>query len=196
MIQPIACPNCYNPLPWDSFSMDHLSQCQRCRAAYSGILFPAILREQVAGSAGEIILADDESACFNHPQKKAVVACSYCGRFLCSLCDVDFGGRHLCPTCIETGVEKKKIENLENRRTLYDDLALSLAVIPVLLLFGIYFTFITAPMALIIAIRHWNSPSSIIPRTKIRMILAIVFSLAEIGGWITVVYFIISAARR
>lgn len=194
--RPILCSNCNGPLPWNSFSTDHLSHCPRCRAGYSGVLFPALLREPVAGSIGEIILANDESACFNHPQKKAVVACSYCGRFLCSLCDVDFGGRHLCPACIEIGVENKKIENLENRRTLYDDLALSLAVLPVLFLIGIYFTFITAPMALIIAIRHWNSPSSIIPRTKIRMVLAILFSLIEIGVWIVVIYYLVSQARR
>ena len=92
---------------------------------------------------------------FYHPEKKAVLTCNYCGRFLCALCDVDFAGQHLCPPCIESGKKKKKIKNLENHRVLYDDVALAVAVLPLMLC---YFVVLTAPISLFIAFRYWNAP--------------------------------------
>jgi len=59
-----------------------------------------------------------------------------------------------------------------------------------------YFTIITAPAALFVAIRHWNSPSSIIPRTKIRFVVAIVIALVELAGWGVGVYFLIQQNVR
>jgi len=101
----------------------------------------------------------------------------------CAICEL--GGQHLCPACLEAGKQKGKIKSLENHRTLYDSMALALAVYPLLIF---YFTIITAPAALFVAIRHWNSPSSIIPRTKIRFVVAIVIALVELAGWGVGVY--------
>jgi hypothetical protein len=39
-------------------------------------------------------------------------------------------------------------------------------------------------MSLFIAIRHWKTPLSIIPRTKIRFIIAMVLSGIQITGWV------------
>ena len=80
-------------------------------------------------------------------------------------------GRHFCPACLETGKTKGRIKSLDNQRTLYDSIALSLAVLPILIF---YFTIITAPMALFVAIRYWKTPQSILRRTRIRAIAAIV----------------------
>jgi hypothetical protein len=113
-------------------------------------------------------------------RKRAVVPCSECGRFLCALCDIEFNGRHLCPQCLEVGEKKHKMKSLETQRVLYDEIALTLAIIPVIFIWP---TVITAPMSLFIAIRHWRSPLSIIPRTKIRFILAILLSGLQITGW-------------
>ena len=54
---------------------------------------------------------------------------------------------------------------------LYDKIALALAVYPMLLF---YLTFFTAPMAIFVAIRYWKAPASILPRTRIRSVIAIV----------------------
>ena len=133
------------------------------------------------GKIGETILTDQEAGCFYHPNKKAVVACSNCGRFLCSLCDIDFGGQHVCSLCLAAGQKNRNFKNLENRRVLYDDLALALAIVPMI---GVYFTLLTAPITLYVAIRGWSAPSSIIPRTKFRFVLAIVIALSQIAGWV------------
>jgi hypothetical protein len=107
-----------------------------------------------------------------------------CGRFLCALCAVELHGQHLCPNCLETGKEKGKLKSLENHRTLYDAIALRLAIYPMILFFFWFFTIITAPIALFVAIRYWNAPSSIVPRTKIRSIAAIVLASLQILLWI------------
>ena len=96
-------------------------------------------------------------------------------------------GEHLCSLCIEEGQNKKRIKNLETSRTLYDDIALALALIPLLLF---YFTIITAPIALYLSIRHWRSPSSILPRTKLRFIFAILIAGMELIGWGLLFFFL------
>jgi hypothetical protein len=127
-------------------------------------------------------MVEGESSCFFHPQKKAVVPCAGCGRFLCALCDCALGSEHFCPACLEVGKSKGKIKNLDNQRTRYDTIALGLALLPLLIF---YLTLITAPMALFVAIRYWNAPRSLVQSSRIRLILAIIIALLEIGGWIT-----------
>jgi hypothetical protein len=109
---------------------------------------------------------------------------------MCALCDCELHGEHYCPTCLEVGRKKGKIKSLENQRTLHDSIALSLAIFPLLIF---YFTIITAPMALYVAIRYWNAPRSIIHRTKIRYVAAIILATLQLAGWAVGGYFLISA---
>ncbi len=136
---------------------------------------------------------DDQASCFYHSQKKAVIPCDNCGRFLCALCDVELGGKHLCPACLETGKKKGRIIDLERHRVLYDAAALKLAIYPVLMF---WFTLFTAPIALYLAIRHWNSPGSIVGRTRIRSVLAIMLSGLQILAWIVGIAYIVSRRWR
>ena len=148
-------------------------------------VFPALLRKERLTPTDEALRVDHEAGCFYHPQKKVVVPCSTCGRFLCALCDVELEGRHYCMTCLASGKKQRKIRNLENERVLYDNIALLLATVPLLFF---YITILTAPVALFIAVRHWKSPSSIIPRTRIRSIAAIVLATLQIAGWTYGIY--------
>lgn len=148
------------------------------------------------GSVGEKLTSAEEAACFYHPQKRASVPCDSCGRFLCALCDVQLHGQHLCPACIQSGAKKGKIKNLENERKLYDNMALGLAFAWITLL-GAYFTFITAPMAIYISIRRWNTPMSILPRhSKLRFVIAILLALGQIVGWVFLIVFWIGLAHK
>lgn len=131
---------------------------------------------------------DDQASCFYHSQKRAVIPCDHCGRFLCALCDVEFGGRHLCPACLETGKKKGRIVNLDRHRVLYDSVALKIAVFPMI---TVWFTLVTAPIALYLAIRHWKSPTSLVRRTKIRFIFAVALAGLQILAWTTgILYFV------
>lgn len=77
--------------------------------------------------------------------------------------------------------------NLETHRVLYDDIALAIAIIPALF---IWVTIITAPISIYLSLRHWKSPTSIIPRTKIRFIIAIMLSVVQIAAWFFVFAYI------
>lgn len=180
----VGCTKCRTPLPPDIYNLGDLRACPACGARTLVDVFPAALRPVASGGMGEAVLVEGEASCFYHPAKKAVVPCESCGRFLCAVCDVDLNGQHLCPACVESGRRKGRLEQLENRRTLYDSLALAVAVYPILF---VWTTVIGAPIALYLSIRYWNAPSSVIPRTKWRFVLAIVLSLLEIGGWAAVI---------
>ena len=114
-------------------------------------------------------------------QAKAVTPCSVCGRFVCALCDVALNDRHLCPACFEKGKSKRKIKSLENHRTCYDQIALMVATVPLLVYF---ITLFTAPLTIYLIVRHWNTPGSIISRTKVRFILAFILAGLQITAWI------------
>src|SRR5690242_2965864 len=141
--QSVACPRCEAVLPAESFNLSSLVPCPSCKAGLLVNVFPALNRPPAAVRASEVLLIDGEASCFYHANKKAVVACEGCGRFLCALCDVELNDKHLCPQCLEAGRTKGKIKDLQNHRMLYDDLALTLSILPMLF---VYPTIITAPI--------------------------------------------------
>ena len=183
----VLCSRCNAPLPENLFNRQELTPCPTCASPVQVEVFPALFRPIAQGRHGEALLLETESSCFYHPQKKASVPCDGCGRFLCALCDCELHGKHFCPGCLETGRKKGKIKSLENARTLYDSVALSLSLLPLLIF---YLTLFTAPAALYVAIRYWNAPRSIVHRTRIRYIFAIILALLQIGGWSLGLYFL------
>jgi len=180
----ISCTKCNSPLPRQVVNSNSLSACPSCVGLLRADVFPAFYKSLPKGRPGEALQMDKEAGCFYHPGKKAVVPCSVCGRFVCALCDVALNGRHLCPVCLEKGKTKGKIKNLENHRTCYDTIALLVATVPLLMFFFPWFTIITAPLAIYLTVRHWKAPTSIIPRTKVRFILAAAIASVQIAGWI------------
>jgi ribosomal protein S27E len=174
------CANCGSPLVLPLSDAAMRAPCHACGTDIWVEAFPALLRATPQGRPGETLIVEDESSCFYHPAKKAVVHCQECGRFLCALCDIEMNGRRLCSACIETGVRKGRLARLQKEHVHYDDIALALATLPLLLFWA---TLITAPIALYIAIRYWNRPLSAAPRRRWRFVLAIVVAGLELGGW-------------
>lgn len=176
----IHCPKCQATLLSHSFNDGEFAPCAACNSALQIEIFPALFRRTEAGRTGEAVMMEGEASCFYHPSKKAVLPCEGCGRFLCALCDCEHQGRHLCPSCLEAGRSKGKIKSLENKRLRYDNLALSLALLPILIF---YFTLITAPMTLFIVFRHWKSPFGLTQRSRAKLVIAGLIALLQIAGW-------------
>ena len=103
---------------------------------------------------------------------------------------MELNGRHLCPSCVESGGRKGTLTTLESRRFLWDNVALSLAVLPVATLVLWWTSILTAPTAILLAIIGWRKPGSIVPRTKVRFVAAIVFSVCVLAGWGVLFYFL------
>jgi hypothetical protein len=108
------------------------------------------------------------------------------------LCRVEFMGQNWCPACIESRRQSGQLANLDPSRPLYDNMALVLATLPLILIWP---TIITAPMSVYVALRYWRAQSSLVPRSKIRFVLALLLSAAQIGAWLWLVLYLIYRNR-
>lgn len=196
----VPCNRCQRPLPqWELAKQDAVL-CPECGASSTVRVFPALFYAS-AGPVRTEVAAQGEAACFDHPSKRAVASCSHCGRFVCQLCAVEFRGGVWCPSCFtaagrsgETApraVDQAGTAEFENSRTLYDSIALTAALAPLLIWF---FTFLTAPVAVYLAVRSWTKPTSLVRRWRWRSVLALLIALGEIAAWIWgTAYFVLKA---
>jgi hypothetical protein len=187
VLEQLVCSHCNAPIPVEDWNREH-AFCTACRAPLSALVFPALFSTPDPASSGTAVMEAGEAGCFYHPLKRAVVPCDQCGRFLCSLCQVEFLGQNWCPRCIQARSQKGQLSQLDASRTLYDNLALVLATFPVLLIWP---TIITAPMTLYLTARYWRAPSSILPRSKIRFYIAVLLAILQIALWAWLVFFLI-----
>lgn len=188
----IKCNKCLATVFPDDVTGASFSACPSCQSLLAVEIFPALFKPPAATSAAQPILAEGEASCFYHPEKKAAFVCANCGRFICGLCDLELNGRHLCPTCLETGQKKSKFKDLENSRVLWDRVALMVAVVPLLFLWT---SIIGAPTALYLAIRYRNAPGSITGGTKGRFVLAGILAVLQIIAWAAVLTLIFTRKR-
>jgi hypothetical protein len=179
-IRQLNCTRCQNPLPESDWNAPELRPCMMCDDPFQAVTFPALWRATAALKA-ETSTVEGEATCYYHSRKKAITPCDRCGRFLCALCEIEFGGERWCPQCLQTGQGKGAIRDLKTGRTNYDSIAFTLSTAPALMIWP---TIFTAPVALYLAIRHWRAPAGILPRTRIRYYLAVLFSATQIAGWI------------
>jgi hypothetical protein len=170
---PIRCDRCASLVPAEAYNQDQFHRCHACRLLTEVRAYPILLTGRTLGVRGETLLTEDQASCFNHPQKKAIVPCDRCGRFLCALCATPSGGRQLCLDCYKAEASEQTGTSLANKHLVrYDNMALVLSLIP--------FYGITAIVAAFYAIRHWKTRMSVLPQTRVRHVLALVFSLAQI----------------
>lgn len=184
----IPCPRCGAALAPAALAPAPPEPCPGCRTPTAVEVFPALLRPSQRGPLPQTIVAEGEAGCFYHPEKRAAAHCQACGRFLCALCDVDLSGTHFCPACLEQRRRQGALHVFDSRRTLYDGAALTLAVAPLLIWPA---TLVTAPAAIGLALYGWRKPGSLVPRTRVRALLAILMGLLQMGGWAALVYFVV-----
>lgn len=179
----LRCPNCKRRLEAHSWHDESSGECRLCGTSFDFVPFPAYTAEvaRIKPQAAEMAA---DSVCFFHAQNRAESICEGCGRLLCAVCAVPFMGQTLCPVCIAAATRKDSAPIAVRDRVLHDSIALALAVLPLLIFFV---TIVTAPLALGWAIYAWNKPCSLVRgRSRFRVILAALFAVAEIIGWILV----------
>lgn len=178
-----GCPNCGIPLGPREISPDNTRECSNCGTQRAVCVFPALFREKKAPSASHKI-DEEQAGCFYHPGKQAETACEACGRFICSLCDLDADGRHLCPGCLDKEVVEKQSEKLVNAKVRYDHIAMYLAVIPYIFTFMIMVVApFTATSAMYICIRNFRKKTSLVFRTKPVYATAFALALVQLVIW-------------
>ena len=109
---------------------------------------------------------------------KAVIACESCGRFLCTLCDLEFGGRHICPNCLSAGRKKGALGNYDHFRLSWSGVALTLAIVPAVAFIGFApFNLAFGLVAIVVAFIGLKKPRSLTGRRRV-----VSFTLAVLLG--------------
>jgi hypothetical protein len=193
----LPCPGCQVGLAPAAISMDAPLECPACHVKLEGMVFRAFWRETenagVAVPAGEA-----EAVCFFHPENRAALSCERCGRFICQVCDLEIGSRHLCPTCVSAGLTGEKIPEIVPRRVLWVEAAFYFGIIPLLIGFGMWpFIIVTGIAAVVLGLWSWKRPGSI-PRSTRRWpaVVGIIGGLIQIAAWTGMVFFIFYGIRH
>lgn len=148
-------------------------------------LFPACIRERNIVRA-DAVLAAGQSSCFFHPKLGATAICEVSGRMICDLCKTEWNGRTVSFEALQRLLEQGGAVAKGRARIRWDEIALALAVLPVIFIFP---TMITAPAALVICAVHWRKgPTSIVRRSRWRYWVAGMLALAQSAGWLMVFY--------
>jgi hypothetical protein len=166
-------------------------RCYVCGAQNRIRVFPALLRTSPQSSAETA--SEGEAACFDHPSRRAAGVCAQCGRYVCTVCLVEFGAETLCPSCVAAGSGRARAANLETSRKLWDSTALWLAVLPMWL--G-PLTLVTAPAALFLSVFRWKAPLSLVRHSRWRFVAAIMISLLLIAAWASLVLTLLLSPTR
>lgn len=175
--------------PWEVGSGDD-AVCPFCGAQSAVRVFPAVFHKRLEPASA--VAETGDATCFDHASRRAIAHCSQCGRFVCQLCSIDFQSTIWCPHCFAAGFAGKHSVELEQGRTLYDSIAVTLALVPLLLW---PFTILTAPAAVFVAFVFWRRPISLVHRNRWRMVAAIVLGLLQIAGWVWGILYIVNLPR-
>ncbi len=182
----LACPVCRAPLATDSLAPDRAASCPQCLSPWTGAVFPAFRNQEPTGAGNAAIAAEGDAVCFFHPQNRAALSCERCGRFICAVCDLEVGARHICPTCLSSGLDGEKLPEVVPWRFLWSDAALLAGLIPILIGIAVYPVFIfSGPVAIFLALFGWRKPGSLTRgRRRWAAVVGIVLGVLQIAIWI------------
>jgi hypothetical protein len=191
----LNCPRCSEPIPAASAGKLQMLRCPACSAAIEAVLFPVMLSEAAARTKIQIAQGS-EAVCYFHSRYRAVTPCTSCGRFLCELCSVNVGARLLCAECISRLRKQTGECGLVHRAALFDNTALFLVIGPAISLFFSIFTLLSAPAALFLSLYYWSRQWTLLSRSRVRFVIAIIFSLLLLLGWAVVIYTVVTSRNN
>ena len=197
-IGPLTCPACGTVLGPYGLDTAQEAVCPGCQAALRGQVFQAWWTPPATGAPSFQRAMDGEAVCFFHPANRAVLPCDVCGRFVCTICDLPVGSRHLCPVCLSKGLGKEKLQEIVPQRFLWSRTAFWLGLVPLLLSIALWpVLFITGGTAVIVALIGWKRPGSLVRgRQRWAAILGIVLGLIQVGVWFGFIFLIAFASRQ
>ncbi len=177
------CVYCSQPVRASDLSADGGAvKCVTCGRRSVIVPMPALVRDSApkpppfADPPGE-----GEAACYYSPGRRATKSCSHCGVLICDIWSAQWGADTVCLKCLEHLKDKAKDRRFQTKITQWDNIALGLALVPATIAFW-FMAFVTAPAAVFVALWHWNSPRSIMPRSRVRLVIALLLGLLQVGG--------------
>jgi hypothetical protein len=78
---------------------------------------------------------------------------------------------------------------------LFDNVSLFLVTAPVITILFWFLTIFSAPVSLFLSFYYWPRQWNLLPRSRVRFVLAILFSLILIGLWVLVIYYLATGQK-
>jgi|SRR5580704_546987 hypothetical protein len=194
MVANLSCPHCSQPLPVNQFVPGQPVQCPACRSRVEAYIFPECYKEPPSRPA-ILLAAQHEAVCYFHPRYHPITPCDHCGRFLCEICAISLGVRHLCVECFAKVRTQKDETGLVRYAVLYDNVALFLVTAPVVTVIFWIFTIFTAPISLFLSFYHWSRQWNLVRRSRLRFGISILLSLLLIAFWTFIIYLAVSKRK-
>lgn len=192
----LTCPACGTALGPYGLDAVQEAHCPSCRANLRGQVFRAWHTPPPTPGAKFDRAMDGEAVCFFHPANRALLACDSCGRFVCSVCDLPVGARHLCPVCLSKGLGKEKLADIVPKRFLWSRLSFTVGAWPLLLFFALWWAYlVTGGLAVISGIIGLRKPGSLVQGRQIGYaVVGIVCGLIQISIFVGMFFFITKAS--
>ena len=191
----VPCPVCRIALPPGTDGGAAVA-CPGCGAVSEVWVFPGATRRLLPGALPESLGGEGEAACYYHAGSRAVVPCSRCGRFLCALCDVSWGGGHVCPSCLLQETRAGGGAETVSFRFLPGQLGFVLAVLMPLLYPMTLFTWVTAPAAVVLGFLGLRRPGRLTGARRWMSWAAIVLGALQTVGWVVLGIFLTGIIQR
>jgi hypothetical protein len=190
----LTCPRCGESLPVNLFVAGQPGRCPACHSQVEAYIFPEFDKNPSARS-GIRLAQEHEAVCYFHSRYCATNPCDNCGRFLCEICAINVGSRHLCAECLSQLRKQRDESGLVHYAALFDNVSLFLVTAPVITIFFWFLTIFSAPVSLFLSFYYWSRQWTLLPRSPIRFVLAILFSLLLIALWAFVIYYLATHRR-
>lgn len=176
-----ACLKCGKNIPWHVVNPAGSTRCPHCKRPQRIFVFAAAYRALFDDRPGGREALQEEATCYFFPDRRADYVCAISGRFICEKAATDWEGQKVSVDSLLRLREQEGTEKLQTKSILYDDIALSLAIFPILFF---PFTLFSIPTVFYLAIRYWRAgPTSLLRRSRWRYLLAILLTLPQIVVW-------------
>lgn len=175
----LLCPECGRRLDASELNTSSFPSCVSCETPLRVDVFPAYFRDASDDVRGAETALDQEAVCFNHPENRAEIVCTSCGRFICELCQLDITDEQLCPTCFDTERDEQSTQKQDS--ILYGEIAIYLSLVPAFCFWPV--SILTAPASMFIAIYYWTDSNRLISHVRWRNVVAVLLSGLQITAW-------------
>ena len=172
------CIFCNQELPPTALQSATETTCPGCRRHSRVLVFPAI-HGTSPPARDETIPEEGAVVCFYNPNRVATDECFHCGVLMSRPWAAVWGLKTVCLKCLEHLRTQGRDRQFQGTLVLWDTIALRVALLPVTIIFW-WAVFVSAPAALFLAIRHWNSPRSMVSPGRWKLGLAATLASLQI----------------
>ncbi len=189
----VSCKKCGSPFSESLVNTGSFVFCPACTVPFMVRVYPAASTAASVAQVPDAARDEAQAGCFYHPGRPAEVVCAGCGRFICALCEVELRNRHFCPACVRQRMEKEDTAEMVRGHVRFDKIAFYLAIVP---LFFWPVTLFTGPAAVIMGIRYWNRPVSLVTSGRTRLTAAFLVGGLQVVGWLSLVVIILAGILK